>query len=59
MNSYLTADNYALFTRQLELKCNNQFEILNENFRAYNKHHEMATNSIVDMLNKINKTLTK
>jgi hypothetical protein len=54
----LTKQNYELFTRSLESKCNNQFELLNENFRAYTRTQAESTTSIVSILNKINSTLS-
>jgi hypothetical protein len=54
----LTKQNYELFTRSLESKCNNQFELLNENFRAYTRTQAASTTSIVSILNKINSTLS-
>jgi hypothetical protein len=46
----LTKQNYELFTRSLESKCNNQFELLNEKFRAYTRTQTESTNSIVSIL---------
>jgi hypothetical protein len=53
----LTKQNYDLFARALESKCNNQFQLLNENFKTYTRNQERSTVSIVHILNTINTTL--
>jgi hypothetical protein len=54
----LTQQNYDLFVRALESKCNNQFQLLNENFKTYTRNQERSTVSLVHILNTINTTLT-
>jgi len=54
----LTQQNYDLFARALESKCNNQFQLLNENFKTYTRNQERSTVSIVHILNTINTTLS-
>jgi hypothetical protein len=53
----LTKQNYDLFARALESKCNNQFQLLNENFKTYTRNQERSTVSIVHILNTINTRL--
>jgi hypothetical protein len=54
----LTQQNYDLFARALESKCNNQFQLLNENFKTYTRNQERSTVSIVHILKTINTTLS-
>jgi hypothetical protein len=53
----LTQRNFELFRRGLESRQNNQFELLNENFRTFATSMQQTTKSICKMIYALNKNL--
>lgn len=53
----LTQDNYEHFTRHLESKCNNKIGLLSEQILNLTRTTEKNSNSMVNILSKINTTL--
>ena len=53
----LTQRNLELFRRGLESRQNNQFELLNENFRGFATSMEQTTKSFCKMINGLNQNL--
>ena len=53
----LTQRNFELFRRGLESRQNNQFELLNENFRTFATSMQQTTKSISKMIYGLNKNL--
>ena len=53
----LTQRNFELFRRGLESRQNNQFELLNENFRTFATSMQQTTKSICKMIYGLNKNL--